>query len=347
MPILNPSIYGLWVGKQPGKGTPNAAPSRRLVWVSGDFNFTRDDGREAYSDLTKYGTGTDWINSLSGGGSPVIECTPTELAYLLWLYHGAETVTAVTGPPAASKHSYVPSTGRGHWFGAHRRMGGSDLPQRHAYNDCLITGVTVTGSTGDKALKITPAIISLDPGNVIAADPTPGMPTDRCLLFTEAAGALTIDGQVIRAQSAFTFTANEALEPVYADDVVPHDIIAGDAAAGISVTLFFDADGLAEWNRLAYGTATPATGAKPSRAINPLGAWSGSFKQRDNTGALTGRQFDVAMPGLKWNLPDAPGPNAGGGSTEITLTGDMRPITGQPEYTLDVYTASADVAFTT
>jgi hypothetical protein len=347
VPILDPSIYGLWVGKQTAKGTPNTTPSRRLVWVSGDFNFTRDDGREVYSDLTKYGTGTDWVNSLSGAGEPAIEATPTELAYLLWLFHGAETVTAVTGPPTASKHHFEPSTGIGHWFSAHRRVGGSNLLTRQAYNDCLVTRVVIAGSTGDKAVKVTPRILSLDPGNVLAADPAPGMPTERCFLFTEGAGAFTIDGTVIRGHSAFTFTADEAREPVYGDDTTPLDMSTGDATAGVTVTIYFDADGLAQWNKLAYGTAAPEVGTKPSRTIAPLGSYNASLKQRDATGALTGRQFDIGMPGVKWNLPDAPGPNPTGGTTEVTLTGDMRPVAGQPAYTLDVYTAATDVAFTT
>jgi hypothetical protein len=90
------SLYGLWIGKQTAKGTENTTPSKRLVQVGGDFNIARDDGEEAWSDLTKYGGRTDWINTLVGNGNPAVEATPSELAYLLWLMHGGETVVAGT-----------------------------------------------------------------------------------------------------------------------------------------------------------------------------------------------------------------------------------------------------------
>src|SRR4051812_46302998 len=110
--MLEPSIYGLWAGKQTARGTKNAAPGKRLVQVGGDFNLARDDGEENYSALSKSGARPDWVNSVTAIGEPACEATPTELAYLLWLFHGAETVTAVTGPPAAQKHSFTPSSGR-------------------------------------------------------------------------------------------------------------------------------------------------------------------------------------------------------------------------------------------
>src|SRR4051812_11985060 len=214
MTLLEPNIYGLWVGKQTAKGTPNAAPGKRLIQVTGDFGFARDDGNENYSDLSKYGARTDWVNSLSGTGEPGCECSPTELAYLLWLFHGAETVTAVTGPPTASKHLFTPSTGRGHWATAYQRVGSSVI-HRHQHNDCLITRVQIEGSTANKAVRITPRFLSLDPGVIFTSDPAASMPVDKPLLYTDGTGAFTIDSTVFPGQSQFTLVIDEALDLVY------------------------------------------------------------------------------------------------------------------------------------
>src|SRR5437868_5793825 len=162
MPVMEPNYYGLWIGKQTAKGTPNTAPSKRLVQVGGDFNIPRSDGEENYSDLTPYGNRTDWVNNVLGQGEPGVEATPTELAYLLWLAHGGETVTAVTGPPTAQKHSFAPGTNRPHWCTVFRRVGLNVL-QRQQFNDCLVTRVQIEGSTANKAVRATPRIISLDP----------------------------------------------------------------------------------------------------------------------------------------------------------------------------------------
>lgn len=342
--MLEPNIYALWGGKQVAKGTPNDAPDRRFNWVAGNFAIARDDGAEHFSDLTKYGAWSDWVNSLTGTGEPAYQGTPTELAWTLWIAHGAETVTAVPGPPASSRHSFAPSSGRGHWASFARRVGQS-VVQRHQFNDCLITRVQIEGSTANKALRVTPRILSLDPGEKFDVDPVAPMPEDRAFLYTDGAGKFTIDGTVIEAQSQFTLVIDEALEPVYGDDVVPHDLAQGEAVVTIGVTLLMDAEALAEWNLLVYGNAAPAAGTKPLRTVPALGSYNARLDQRDDAGVLNGRAFELDVPGVKWAIPEAPGPNPAGGATEIALAGSMRPVEGSPPYTIDVFTDPAVVAF--
>jgi hypothetical protein len=343
-PLLEPNYYGLWAGKQTAKGAPNAAPAHRLIQVAGDFAMPRDDGEENWSDLTKYGNRTDWVNSLLGNGEPGCEATPDELAFLLWLFHGAETVVAVTGPPAVQKHTFVPSAGRGHWATFMARVGQSVI-RRHQFNDCLVTRVQIEGSTANKAVRVTPRVLSLDPGQIFAADPAQALPADKAFLYTDGQGTFTIDGVVFPGQSQFTLVIDDAWEPVYGDDIVPFDLVQGQPVVTIGVTVLFDANALAQFNKLAYGTAAPAAGTKPLKRIPALGAYAFDLLQKDQAGAVTGREFKLTIPGVKWTLPDAPGPNPDGGSTEIALAGAMRPISGQSPYTLDVFTANGTVAF--
>lgn len=349
MPILEPNFYGLWVGKQTAKGTPNTTPGKRLIQVGGDFAMPRDDGSENWSDLRKYGTQTDWVNSLIGNGEPAVEATPTELAYLLWLFHGAETVTAVTGPPAAQKHTFTPSLGRGHYFTAFQRVGQSVL-RRHRFDDCLITKCVIEGSTANKAVRITPTVMSLDPGAQFTSDPAAALPTDKPFLFTDAAGTFTIDGVVFNGQSTFNLTIDDAWSPIYADDTIPFDLVQGQPSVTFSANVYFDSTALTQFNNLVYGTASPTAGTKPIRRIPALGSYSMYLKQKDTTGALNGREFKVTIPGVKWTAPDAPGPNPDGGATEVTMAGSMRPVDltdAIKPYTIDVNTANGDVAFTT
>lgn len=344
MPILEPNYYALWGQKQTAKGAPaNMTSAKRLVQVGGDFNMPRSDGSENWSDLTKYGGGTDWINNLLGQGEPAVEATPTELAWLLWAFHGAETVTSVTGPPTAQKHSFVPSTGRPHWISMYRRVGLNVL-QRQQFNDCMVTRVQIEGSTANKAVRITPRIISLDPGETKTADPAAAMPVDKALLYTDGTGTFTIDGTVFPGHSQFTLVIDEALEPVYGDDIVPFELVQGTPIVTIACTILMDSAALAQYNTMVYGTAAPAAGVKPIKALPALGSYSFWLKQRNAAGALNGREFKLTFPAqsIKWTPPDAPGPAPDGGSTEIALAGTLR--TGA--YTIDVNTDNAVVAFT-
>lgn len=349
MPILESNYYAHWVGKQTAKGTPNTTPGKRLVTVGGQMTFARDDGSEDYSDLQKYGATTDWVNSLTGSGEPAAEATPTELAYLLWLFHGAETVTAVTGPPAARKHSFEPASGLGHYFTLYERVGNS-VVTRHRYDDCLITKVVLEGSTANKAVRITPTILSLDPGKAFTSDPAATLPTDRPFLYTDGAGAFTLDGDVYPGQTTFTLTIDDAWSPIYGDDVTAFDLQQGKPTVAISATMFFDADVAAMWNTKVYGTATPTNGQAPLKTIPDLGSYAFGLTHTDAAGDPTGRALDLDIPGVKWTLPDAPGGNPAGGVTEVTMAGAMRPTDptyAVAPYTIDVSTDDAVVAFTT
>jgi hypothetical protein len=93
---MEPNIYALYAGKQTAKLSEQTTAAKRFVQVGGDMNVVRDDGSEAWSDMSKYGAQTRWINSLLGNGAPAIEGTPNELGWLLWMMHGAETFTAGT-----------------------------------------------------------------------------------------------------------------------------------------------------------------------------------------------------------------------------------------------------------
>jgi hypothetical protein len=356
-PLLEPNIYALWAAKQTAKGSPVAAAAmtRRLLQVGGDFAAPRDDGAEAYGDLpvagqpaaSKYGGETDWVNSVLGSGEPAIQATPDELAWLLWAFHGAETVSPVTGPPAAQKHTFVPSTSRGHYLTFMKRVGATVI-DRKKFNDCIITRVQIEGSTANKAVRVTPRILSLDPAEVFAVDPTTpaALPADKAFLYTDGSGTFTIDNVIFKGQSQFTFVIDDAWEPVYGDDTVPFELVQGNPVVTLGVTVHFDADALAQFNKIVYGTATPAAGAKPSKNVAALGSYSAYLKQRDSAGALTGRELKLTVPGVKWTPPTAPGPNPGGGGVELALAGAMRPVAGQQPYTIDVNTANATVAFT-
>jgi hypothetical protein len=344
--MLEANINALWGGKQVAKGTPLVAPPHRFNWVAGDFAMPREDGEEPYSDLSKFGDRSDWVNTLLGNGEPAVEATPTELAWLLWMFHGAETVTPVTGPPAVQKHTTTPQAGRGHW-GTFATRKGLSIVDRKRFADSLIGRLQIEGSTANKAVRATARILSLDPGELLAADPAAAMPVENTLLYTDGAGTFTIDTVVIRGQSQFTFVADEDLSPVYGDDTVPHDLVTGSPAVTIGVTVYADADGVAAYNKQVYGSAAPAAGTKPLKRLPALGSYEFSLTQRDpTTGALNGLGFDLLIPGVKWTPGEFPGPNQGGGATEISLAGSMRVLPATPGYTLDVFTPNAVVAFT-
>ena len=336
MALQELQIYGLWGGKQTAKGTGNAAPGKRLKQVAGGFNMPRDDGTQAFGDATAIPDAQDWVNSLVGNGSPGILATPEETAWLHWIFEGGETTSAIAGPPAKTQHKYVPLPGLGHWHTWATRLG-SQVVDRLQNNDCQISQLVVEGSTANKAVRVTPTVISLDPGEQRAADPAATMPTKAAFIYTDGTGRFAIDGTVFRGHSQFTLTINKDLTPVYGDDSTVHDLAIGTVSVTIGVTLYFDTDGRAQFNKLVYGSTTPAAGTKPAKVITGIGSYAFDLRARDSAGAVTGDKYVLTLPKVKWAIPDAPDPNVEGGTPEIALAGAMRkPAAGTQPYTIDI-----------
>jgi hypothetical protein len=343
MPTMETGIYGLWGGAQTAKGSPVAAPGHRFKMVAGGWQLNRADGSEAFSDLSKHGDESDWVDTLAGAGTPGIEATPSELAWLLWAFTGGETATAVTGPPAKTKHSTVPLPGLGKYLTFFGRKG-QTLLMRQQHYDSLISQLVIEGSTGNKAVRITPSWLSLNPAIWKTADPTQAMPAGKPMLYTDGTGTFTIDGVVFKGHSQFTLTLNEDLSVEYGDDNKPYDFSIGNPQIALGVTAKFDSDGLAQYNKLAYGSATPAADTAPLTRLPALGSYSFYLKARDSAGALTGDEFKLTMAGVKWTLPDAPDPAPAGGSTELALGGAARKVGTNPLWAIDVN--NDDTAYT-
>lgn len=336
MSLMERQIYALWFGKQSAKGTPNTTPSHRAKWLgNGSLQSNPEYASETFSDATQFVDTQDWVNSLAGQGAPPLIGTPEELACGLWLAHGGETTTAVTGPPAKTKHTFVPLPGIGHWSSWAQRQGSSVI-DRVRFNDCQISQYVIEGSTANKSVHFTPTIMSLDPGEVLASDPTAAMPTKAGFLYTDGTGRFTIDGAVFRGHTQFALTVNLDLQPVPTDDVVAQDLAIGNATVAIAVSVIMDAAGKAKWNQLMYGTATPAAGTKPLRTVPALGSYGFDLRARDNTGTATGDKFVLTMAGVRWTVPDAPEPDPQGGPSEVALAGSMRKVSGQPAYQIDI-----------
>lgn len=333
------NIYALWMAAQTAKGAACVDADfihRERAVGGGWLSLQRTDGSQRISNLGKFGTATDWVQSLSGAGAPPIEATPDELSHLFWCFEGGEVVTAVTGPPAKSKHTIIPIAGVGKWVGVRGRVGATMIT-REQYHDCLISQIVLEGSTANQALRMTPTLLSLDPAAVKTADPTQALPTDRPLLHAEGSTRFTLDTIVMRGHSQFTFTVTLDLQPVYGDDVTIYDLAVGNANVTLGVTLQLDTEGISEWNRLVYGLAAPALDARPLKRLPALGSYGFDVRALDPvTGVANGDKAVLTIPGVKWNIPDRPAPNPQGGGAEVALTGEMRFVAGQPEYTLAV-----------
>lgn len=343
---LESNIGALWGAKQTAKGTPVAgvASSRRFNWVAGDLNSSRSDGSENISDLSRFGDATDYVDTLIGEGSIGIQATPTETAWLAWMFFGQETVTGAADPWS---HVATPSAAGGFWATFWKRVGASTI-LRQKFNDSKITQLQFNASQGQKVGRITANLMVLDPGEIYTTtDPSTALTADDPVLYTEGTGTYKVDTVALSGQSESTIVMDDASSPYYGDDVKPMDVVPGTPAVSVAVTVLVDDNGIQQaYYKRVYGTTTPTGGTKPLKNLDPIGAYEFKLTKATSAGAVTpARSVKLEVPGVKW-APDGSVPhNPDGGAVEINLSGQGRIAGANPMVRTTIECGSA--AFTT
>lgn len=259
-------------------------------------------------------------HALTGGTTPTVTVAETTMG-----------VNAI--------HEFRPQNTLGFWLTLWSHVGLGDV-WRHKHNDGRIGGLTIEASTGTKALRATPSLLLLDPGEIFDTDPPVVMPTSPVLLYTDGTGNFRVNDVVMRGQSQFQVALNQELTPVYGDDTAPYDVGRGNPGLSIAATVAVDQVTREHYNRDVYGTPNPAAGTKPIRRIPPVGSYSLKLDKKDSASNSIA-SFDAQFPGVRWSIPDAPGPNPDQGTAEISLAGQVRRIGTQDLYTIKVANQSA------
>jgi hypothetical protein len=446
--VLESNIFGYWAAMQPaGRGTPAdmTVGSKFLRTVGGDLTTARTDGTEDYSDNSLFGPTVDFVNTILGNGSPVIQGQSGPLAWLHWLACGQEAVTGgshdvqtlssaatsgdfgltmngyatpVTIPfdataaeveaafltatnlsevtlPAGSvvatggplpgtpvvltsagpmdfqpwptitvnqgttdaaptivhttvgsgfQHVATPADSGGFWSTWFKSVGRA-VQVMHKYNDCRIPALRTEGSSASKVVKVTPTLISLDPGEIGGAVPTKGDDNTIPFIYTEGAGSWVIDNIAFEGHSAFSMEGQWGLSEWYGDDVVPFAIVNTRATLALqAITVVLDDQGLGEFNYLIYGQRNPPVGTKPAHSISPLGSYACQFSKRSPYTGLVAESAKYEVPSVKWDPGLSIAANVAGGPVELPLAAAFRKVAGQPPFR--VTTVNADPAYT-
>jgi hypothetical protein len=342
---LESSVYGLWISAQKDKATAATLAVKQLIQTGGDIDNNRDDGSDNYSDLTRFGTQVDFINTLVGTGSPVIVAQSNELAYLLWLFFGAEVFTASVAATSPPKFVFTPGDTTGFWSTIWKRVGLSTV-LRQKFNQCKFTGIRLEGSTAAKLVRITPTVVSLDPGEAFVTDPVATFGTQDPFVYTEGEGAFKIDGEVYKGHSQFAIVCNDGGAPLYGDSVSPYDVGPGNAEITLDgITVVLDGQELARFNTQVYGKTTPVATDKPIKSVPSYGSYEVMLSKPDPSAVpdVTKRQsLKIEIPGVKWSPAVATAPDPDGKVIEHALAGTMRKVAGQPEIRITVETGAGD-----
>lgn len=337
MTLLESRVEGLWLARQPSKGTMATLADKLLRKVGGGMNAARSDGSENYSDGTRFGDAMDFVDTLMGDGSPVGQAQPGVVGFAAAMLLGSETVTAA-GPNF--DHVATPGPG-GNWLTAWKKVGAQVGPLRQKFGDCRIVSMRIEGSTANKVVKVTLQLLSLITGEIFTTDPVRVIDPDLPFLHTEGIGRYSIDGQVYSGQSSWAIVITDAATASYGDDVVPFDVGFGVATVTLeAITLSLDAAALARYYTQIYGVAAPVAGMRPLKSLPSPGSYTVDLRKGQSftvtvTGVPTGGNFTptvnlTAAAAVAWNATAAifqTSLEGIVGKGKVTVTGGPSPTT--------------------
>jgi hypothetical protein len=356
----------LWMGQETPTGTATnavqtasitgaTAGTAKLVFGGQStapivFNATSAAVQAAFESLANVGKGNVTV---TGGPWPATAMIITFVGQMRASPHTAITIdsTGLTGGTpsvtqttvgVAVQHVATP-TSSSHWLSMWKQLG-STVSQKQRFNDCRIAGLQLQCGRDQFVGRITPTIISLDPGETITADPTLVEDDDDSILWTEAEGQLNINGVVFSGTTGYNITTSDGLTPAYGDSVKAFDVGSGvGQVTGADIQVYLNAAGLAKYNEIIYGSSTPAAGAKPIARVPAIGSFSVKH-WRYNTSASPGRQVFIECPNVQWTSPDAPAGNPDGGLASISL--GFRTVKRGSDPHIRITTNSADAGYT-
>ena len=329
---IESSNFALWAGKQVGRGTPVATADKFLRQVDGNVDIERTFGNENYGDGQRYSNAQDFTNTVVGGGDVGFQGQPGPASWMLAQHLGTDSI----GAPVSTvyPHTITPANAGGRWLTVWKKVGSAVGPHRVKYNDTRIAQLQVSCSQGAKVLRMTPTLLSIDPGEVFTSDPVKADDdasnvTDQPFLWTEATGLWNFDGGgagAVGEVDEVNVTMNDNLDAWYGDDVKPALVVPGRGVVTVSFAYALTDLTLPVYNKVHYGSASPAGGAKPVKTI-----FSGSLDVTMTRGATTTlRSLRLEVPKINYAASLAIAGNADGGVVKLPMAGEARILTGSP-----------------
>jgi hypothetical protein len=314
------------------------------------FNASAAAVQAALEALSNIGKG-----NVTGGGGPLPGSNVTatfvsQMAASPQLPITIDSTGLTGGTPAVTQttvgvavtHVATPGSSS-HWCSFWKQLG-TTVGQKQRFNDCRVSQLQLQAGRDQFVGRVTPTLISLDPAETVAADPTLAEDVDDSVLWTEAEGQLMINGVVFSGTTGYNITVGDSLTPAYGDSVRPFEVGTGvGQVTGADIQIYLDTAGFAKYNELIYGASTPAAGTKPISRVPAIGSFSVNH-WRFNTSSNPGRQVFIECPNVQWTSPDAPAGNPDGGLATISLGFTTVKRGSDPH--IRITTKSADAGYT-
>lgn len=255
------NIADLSFSLQAAKGTPAATGQQRTYLTGGGVAPAREinDVEETSSSRLR---STSYVGQVSVAGEPVMAVRPKMIGLLL---HAAMGAKAVTGAADPWTHTFTLANTQP-WMTVFRMLGGL-LFER--FTDVKVSSLAFESTSGG-ILQVTASLLGISPAYKTAAEVTVQPETTEPFLHMDARSQFMFEGSAISQIARSRLVIGTGAEAQYGDAIT-----AGDVSEGMhDITLETEQvlTDFALWNRVHYGSASPADNAVATPTVIELGA---------------------------------------------------------------------------
>lgn len=307
---IDSGIGTLNYGRQTAKGTKATAATTsigydRPKWHGGGLSPNKTTGSKEYVDGQRFASPTTYTDKVGGEvGSVTLQLQPENVGLYPAQILGVDVVTGASDPYT---HTSTSAAAAGLWGTWWQKVGANASIQRELYWDSKIGKAVLTSNFADKVLLAELSILALVSGEVFTTDAAKTEVDSDAYLHTEASGAFTLDGTVIREVNEAVTTIDARMGAYWGDDIAPLHLIDGKGLISQSMAAIGTDETLAKYRKAIYGTATPTAGNLPVKAV--FNAATSIVYTRSAT-----RTFTITCPRVEFDpgpMKFAPQPEGG------------------------------------
>lgn len=319
------NVADLSFALQAVKGAPASAGQHRIYLTGGNVAAQRDFADLEETSGSRMRTG-GFIQQARAGGSPAAYVRPNWIGLALY---GALGAKAVTGAADPRTHTFTPALVQP-WLTFWRMQGGL-LFERFA--DCKLSSLVLRSVAGG-ALTAEMGVLGLGGVSKAAAETTVAVELSPTFMHADGKGLFLVETVPVSSIESITVTINTGVELQQGDSVTAYD--AAEGLLDITIETVQAVSDFSLWNRVHYGTATPADNAPMTPNPIELAGTGIDFgwakRQADGIALVTPeRSLHVAATRLQIRPPTGLDPNTTGDPLKQTVSYRVyEPAAGAP-----------------
>lgn len=278
MPTIAGNQADIGLAIQSAQGTPATAAAFRTYLTGGGLAAARTS--EDIAETTAGRLRNDSFVGMIGGdvGTPAFAVRPNIIGIALYAAMGAKAVTGSTDPWT---HTFTLNPTQP-WVTAFMRLGPGTGGLYTRFSDAKVSNLTIA-STAAGIMTATMGLVAAKIASKAAPDTAVTAETGAAFLHSHGSGALQIEGSALTVIESFEIAIGLGAAAIQGSDVTPATVSEG--LQDITITTTELIQDFALWNRMIYGTSSPADNTAPVAQVLEL------------AGSPAGLDFKFTMPG--------------------------------------------------